>query len=212
MSSNESTKLRDQACDLAATNLVQAVAIAHRIPDPWFACQAFAWCARFAPESESSALIDEAFRQADAGKDVYQQVAVTAWPLRALVELGLHARAQSEFERITILAPQVEPPSSRADACLHLFEALAVGASDLARQAFDTLLIASQPADHWRQQRAVREAIITAITLKLVKAEDALEGVPMERLRKQIADRLARGETLQPRPFFWSRGQTVGTY
>src|SRR5438128_2576883 len=82
----EPHQLRDKACDLAPAGWTKAAAYAEQIDDPWYACQAFAWCGRFAPAAESTSFIDRAFRQAEAGKDAYQQLAATAWPLRALVE------------------------------------------------------------------------------------------------------------------------------
>ena len=42
--------------------------------------------ARYAPHGDVVRVVDEALKAAKRGKDVYQQVAVCAWPLRALSE------------------------------------------------------------------------------------------------------------------------------
>jgi hypothetical protein len=200
-----SPQLRNKSCDLAGADWIRAAVIANQIDDPWYACQAFAWCGRFAPQSESLTLIDKAFQRADAGKDAYHRVAVAAWPLRALLELGHAEQARREFEKIESLASQVEPPSGRGEACFLIFSALAVGPPDFALRALGLLLKLNLPADHWRQERAVREAIIIAMTLKLIDAEFISTHVQDERLEKQINNRLAREEIRQPRPFFWPR-------
>jgi hypothetical protein len=96
--------LRDMANNLASINWRLAAEYSQQIDDPWCACQAFGWCARFASQPDADMLVDKAFQWAEKGIDTFQRAAVTAWPLRALVELGDHARAEREFERIAPLA------------------------------------------------------------------------------------------------------------
>ena len=204
-------QVRDKACDLAPVDWAKSAAYAEQIDDPWYACQAFAWCGRFAPPAESTSFIERAFRQAEAGKDAYQQLAATAWPLRALVELGQHDRAEREFDRVAGLASKVQPPSSRSQACLLVYEAVASATPELGRKALRLLLSACQPVQHWRQERAVREAVILAASIYLYDVPDVLLLVQDERLRDRVATRIGRGEYLQPRRFYWSRGHRPGT-
>ena len=209
MSRDNSPKLRNKACDLAAGNWIAAAAVANEIADPWYACQAYAWCGRFAPASESAALIDESFKRARGGKDPYQRLAANAWPLRALIELALSDRAAAEFETISRIATDVQPPSSRAEACYLIFEALAGGPRGLGSRVLNWMLNAVQPNRHWREQRAVRDAVIQAVTIGLIQSGDVLHLVRDERVAAQVAARLAGGERHEPRSFFWKRDKST---
>jgi hypothetical protein len=212
MCPDASPQLRSEACDLAANNWVAAVAVADQIADPWYACQAYAWCGRFAPAAESVALIENAFRRACASKDAYQRLAANAWPLRALIELGLSDRAVAAFEAIADAGSDADLSSGRrAEAYFLVFEALAAGPRDLAARALDWLLVPIDPAGHWRERRAVREAMIQAATIGLIPLTDVPRLVRDERLAAHTSARLAAGERREPRSFFWSRGQTAGT-
>jgi hypothetical protein len=198
------TQSRDHVCTLAPADWAKAVVCAERIHDPWCACQAFAWCGRFAPPPDSAKLIDRAFRLAEAGKDVYQRLAASAWPLRALVELGFHDQAERESGRVAGLASEAKPPSSRSEACYLVFQAVAIAKGDLGRKALRWLLSACQPIEHWRQEVAARYAIIEAVSIGLYDQDDALLLVQDMRLRNNIVSRLARGEAFEPRSFFWT--------
>ena len=210
MNCQTSPQLRTKACDLAQANWVAAVALADQIPDPWYACQAYAWCGRFAPASESSAFIRESLRRANAGKDAYQRLAATAWPLRAMIERGLAQHAAAEFDNVAPLVTQVEPRPSRAEACFLVFEAVSVGPRELAASALRWLLTALQPPRHWREHRAVRESVIASVTVELIEPGDVSGLVPDERLAANVTARLSRGDRRKPRAFFWPRGQSAG--
>jgi hypothetical protein len=211
MCRNASHNLRTEACDLAPVDWVRAIALADQIEDPWYACQAYAWCGRFAPSAQSGALLEEALRRARAGKDAYQQLAAAAWPLRALMELGHHQRAATVFESVADLAMDVEPQSSRAEACYLVFQSVAFGPRELATNALHWLLTALQPGGHWRERRAVREAVIEAMTVGLIQQSDVPALIRDDRLTAQVLRRIANGDRRQPRSFFWPRGQPAGT-
>jgi hypothetical protein len=207
MCADTSPQLRTEACNLAPGNWIGAVAVADQVADPWYACQAYAWCGRYSPASESIALIEESFRRACACKDAYQRLAATAWPLRALIELGHSERASAAFETIRS-GLEVELTSGRrAEACFLVFQALAAGPRELAARALDWLLVLLDSAGHWRERRAVREAVIEAVTIGLISASDVSRLIKDERLMAQTAARLARGERREPRVFFWSHGE-----
>lgn len=195
-------ELRKAVCRLAPQDWSAAADLARRISDPWYACQAFAWCGRFAPPDASPSLLDEAFYQAESGKDGYQRVAAAAWPLRALIERGEHSQAEREFDRLAGIAPQVTPPSSGAEASSLLFQAAAVGCRELPTRAYWLVLSTCQPIQHWRQQRALRNAAIMAASVGMLSPDDAIAPIADPCLRGQVSARLSRGETLRPRSFF----------
>jgi hypothetical protein len=198
-------KIFTQARKFVHTDWAKAVSCAEQIKDPWRACQAFAWCGRFAPASQSPRLIEEAFRQANAGKDEYQRLSATAWPLRALIELEAQNQAAREFKRLSPLTSTVTPPSSRSEACFLVYQAVAsIDTVGLGKRALHWLLSASQPVQHWRQALVVREAVMQAAYLHFTALPALLPLVKDQKLRNNIAARIDRGEQSRPRPFFWT--------
>lgn len=199
------SKRRDAACNLAPRDWSAAAEIAAGISDPWYACQAFAWCGRHAPAQKAWSLIDESFHRAAAGKDWYQRAAGAAWPLRALIERGEHVLAEREFDRTSLIVPDVSPPSSRAEAMFLLFSAAAIGQGELPRKAFRLVLSTCQPILHWRQKRAVRDSAAIIVSIGALPSEAAIAQVDDVDVREAISRKLASGETLRPRTFFWTR-------
>ena len=198
-------RLRSESNRLAPADWSRAAAVAREIADPWHAAQSFAWAARYAPEERVGEMIERSFGMAREGKDAYRQLAATAWPLRALVERG-RTDAAAAFAEVSPLAARVWPPSSRAEACGLVFQALAVGPADLANRALAWHLKHAQPATHWRQRRAVRDAVLMAVTLGLVEADAAPRLIRDEPLAAEVARRLAAGGRYEPRTFYWPRG------
>jgi hypothetical protein len=82
------TDKRNLAAQLSSSDPVRALVIARRIKDPWFACQALSWVARYSPEQRFHEIIEEALRAGSKADDPYKVVASAAWPVRALAERG----------------------------------------------------------------------------------------------------------------------------
>src|SRR4051794_30121912 len=57
-----------------------------------------------------------ALSAAAAANDTYQQVAATAWPIRALIERGVHRPAEQAVMAALNIAPTIPNPVSRVDA------------------------------------------------------------------------------------------------
>ena len=72
------TQQRDLAGQLAPNDPARALSTARAIQDPWFACQALGWVARFAPDHEFTKIIREALRVTQAEVDPYRVVAPSA--------------------------------------------------------------------------------------------------------------------------------------
>lgn len=200
-----STRLRDRVCRLASLDWAAAEEVAGVIKDPWYACQAYAWCARCAPMPMSLVLVDRAFQAALLGKDRYQQLAATAWPLRALVELGMWDEAAERFGADSYLSVgDVRPPSSRAEAAFLVFQALAIAPREIALRAFHWLMGAVRPIEHWRQERIARDAIGMALTLGLIETNDISGLLQDDPKTDAFVKRFAHGKRRAPRMFFWS--------
>ena len=86
MTSISATQQRDVAGRLAPSDPARALATAKAIQDPWFACQALAWVARYAPDQQFIKIINESLRVCRTEVDPYRVVAPAAWPIRAIVE------------------------------------------------------------------------------------------------------------------------------
>src|SRR5690606_23849192 len=99
----DTTKARDQVAEIARSRPAEALRVARTIADPWFAVQALAWVARFAPDDIGETALAEASETAKAGRDAYQRSAVLAWPIRAAIETGRLAAACKMIENGLVL-------------------------------------------------------------------------------------------------------------
>jgi hypothetical protein len=194
---------RERTLQLAKTNTPAAVAAAREIRDPWARCQALAWVARFAPDGMVSALAEEALSAADAGADRYQQVAVAAWPVRALIERSQSAPAEAALRVLIPRASGIAHAGSRAEALLLLLQAASPGSVEPGLSVLRALLSIPHPPIHWRHRRALREAF----RLLRPAGEDVLRKelgkVIDEKTRRQIESALDGAERAVPRAFFW---------
>ena len=118
------TQGRDHATRLAAINFSAALAAAREVSDPWYACQALAWVARYAPETELPRIAEEALEEAARASDPYQRVGASAWPVRALIEREQSARVHSLLPAILAQVGQIDNFGSRSQALFLLFQAV----------------------------------------------------------------------------------------
>ncbi|HEX8201488.1 MAG TPA: hypothetical protein VF590_13465, partial [Isosphaeraceae bacterium] len=118
------TMARDRAQRLASSDSGAALQVARGVSDPWYACQALACVARFAPGDRLEAIIDAAMEVGGRGEDPYQVVGAAAWPLRALVERGRRDRLDAILPGLLALASRVESPASRSEAIFLVFQAV----------------------------------------------------------------------------------------
>jgi hypothetical protein len=197
------TTARDRATRLAVSDHEAALRAARSVGDPWFACQALASVARFAPHDQFDAIVDEAFQVGRRANDHYQIVGSAAWPLRALVERGRVERLAPILPELLCFAPRIETLASRSEALLLIYQAVFPAGRQWWLSVLQELARASHPAIHWRQARSVRDAVLMAASEDPEFARDFCRGVRNDRARAQIERGLSRSEYLSPRPFFW---------
>lgn len=197
------TKARDRATALAASDTGAALEAARYVGDPWFGCQALAWVARFAPDDQLDAIIDEAFEVGGQAADVYQIIGSAAWPLRALVERGRVDRLGTTLPGPLALASRVEQLASRSEGLFLVYQAVFPAGRPWWLPVLNELAHASHPALHWRQARNLRDAVLMAARPDPGFARDFCPSVRNDRARRQIEAGLARSESQSPRPFFW---------
>jgi hypothetical protein len=200
------TSTRDQVTRLAPADPEGAAQVARSIDEPWFRAQALAWAARFAADDRVVPLAEEALRSSYAETDAYRTVATAAWPLRALVERGQSNKARSTLDRLLLLAPQVEPPASRAEALFLIWQAIFPLDADARVRVLDVLLQSCRMEDSWRVGRVFQD-----VAAMLPKDERTVVGrilavMPEGRWKRQARRRIAGSDRPGPRPFFWFAG------
>jgi hypothetical protein len=154
------TQQRDTAGRLAPIDPTRALAIARAIEDPWFACQALAWVARFAPDDQFMGIIKESLRVCRAEVDPYRVVAPVAWPIRAIVERNCLEMLPSVIPELLLRAEDIEILASRSEALFLLFQAVFPAGRENWLAVFQALREASTPLMSWRQRRNLCDAIL----------------------------------------------------
>ncbi|MGD8453316.1 MAG: hypothetical protein PVJ57_16005 [Phycisphaerae bacterium] len=197
------TQARDHVCSLATADTEAALQVARGIDDPWFACQALAWAARFAPDERVEAIVAEALTVGHRHADPYKVVGSTAWPIRALVERGRTNRIAPILEEMLDRVPRIEPPAGRSEAVFLLFQAVFPAGRNWWARVLDVLIAVSDPGTHWRQARNTRDALLMVAEEDPGFAADCANRLSNKRNRRRIEQCLSRHDTQTRRPFFW---------
>jgi hypothetical protein len=204
--SDNPTQARDRACSLAHSDPSAALTLAREINDPWFACQALAWVGRFWPGDDFETVINEAFEIGRKCSDPYRVVASAAWPVRALIERGASSQISTIVHPLLALANEIPSLASRSEALFLLFQATRPGMQTDWLPVLEGLIEASFPTVHWRQSRALSEAILIVAAEDSRLANDILHRLPEGKLKTQIEKRLNTLDLTnnRPRVFFWT--------
>ena len=197
------TDQRQLAHRLAGTEPDQALAVARKINDPWFRCQALSQVARYWPDGDYDRLLKEALKAANSQDDVYKQVTVSAWPIRAYLERGSPSSAKSILEKCVGAASSIGNMGSRSEALFMCFQAVKPGAADLWKPAFWALVKATEPALAWRQRRNIRDAVSMVAGDDPELVQSALSKLTDEKTISAISRDVENNRRAQPRPFFW---------
>lgn len=198
----ETTKARDQVAEMAPSRPAEALRVARKIADPWFAVQALAWVARFAADDVGETALADAREIAKAGRDAYQKSAVLAWPIRAAVETGRIAVACGMLDSALVLLPKVKPAASRAEAGGLLLEAAFPGGPDLWRPVLLAIESHCQPGNDWRAQRLYRSLAQIILGEDAVAARRLVSALPDGKTKLRAEKELAAGVVIAPRAFF----------
>ena len=197
------TQARDRAAALAIRDTDGALAVARMASDPWYACQALAWVARFAPDDRLVAIVEESLKVGRVAIEPYQVVGSAAWPVRALVERGYRDRLDPLLQKLLGQAGQIEALVSRSEALFLVFQAVHPAGRRWWGSMFEGLHLASEPVVHWRQARNLRDAVLIVAGEDFEAAHTLCRLVKDGRTRSQIERRLADSQFGTPRPFFW---------
>jgi hypothetical protein len=197
------TDSRNLAAQLAHTDPARGLVIARRIKDPWFACQALAWVARYCAEEEFEQIIKEAFRAGGKAEDPYKTVASAAWPVRALVERGHLGRLLSIITELKTQAGKIDLLASRSESLFLVFQAVFPAGREYWLDVLHALQESSEPMINWRQGRNLRDAVWMVWEEDEGLAKSIIDNLEPGRLKRQIESRIASERHRLPRPFFW---------
>jgi hypothetical protein len=197
------TQARQRVIDLATVDIDSAMHAARRIDDPWFACQALAWVARYSPENCVDSVADEAFSIGRRSKDEYQIVASAAWPLRALIERDRIDRIGPIIQEYLDMSSSIPNFASRSEALFLIFQAVFPAGRLHWLKVLHALSRSASPSLHWRQARTLRDAILITAGEDSQFAAEFCRNVTNPIAKRQSEQRLARLEARFPREFFW---------
>lgn len=195
------TEARDRASELARTDPEGAAVLAHAIADPFCRCQALGWVARYAPAGDALEFAKAAMEAAGDCADAYRQVVASAWPIRAMFEIGRRDDALLFLELSSGAVPRIEPASSRADALVQLLQAGFEAGEDFRRSIAFALAELADSDEHWRVHRALRDVLATIapndreFAEKLARSRD-------DREAGQLLEAI-HGHPEEPRAYFW---------
>ena len=190
---------RDIAISAAKTDFKKALLLARKVSEPWFQCQALAEAARFAPDEQVVPTAEEAITAGLTATDSYQRVAVTAWPLRALIERGQEQKSLQLLPNILALSAQIEIPVSRSDALLQLWEAFfPVEGHEMVLGA-----LVQSCTGHWKADYIVRQVVMILASTDIAAARELASSMPEGKYKRQAEKRLAEGQKEQAWRFFY---------
>jgi hypothetical protein len=200
------TRERERKCRPPAGGFEEELARARKVPEPWFRCQALAGVARHAPAGDVLRVANEAVKAAMLGSDAYRQVAVCAWPLRALLERGKVERAVRLAGELGEQSRKIEHPVSRVEALFLVVQAgwpLPPATRDV---LVGVLVAACAAANSWKAGRAIGHIALMLAGEDPARAIQLATSMPESRYRRDTLRRLAVGEATAPRDFFHSGG------
>jgi hypothetical protein len=194
---------RERAILAAKTDFPTALQRARGVSDAWYRAQALAWVARFAPEAEVERVAREALEAAGAGKDAYQQVASSAWAIRALAERGRSKKAAEAVPSLLRLSGEISPPVSRLTALFLLWQSVGPLERTVRLRVLNSLVSACLATVGWQGGHTLREVVRMLASEDPGEAQRILAQMPEGKYKRQAQRQLEEGQTLAPRSFFW---------
>ena len=200
------TAARTLANRLAPDEPDHALRVARAIEAPWFRCQALSHVARYWPDENYDRFLKEAMRAADSQDQVFNQVAVSAWPIRAYLERGNAPPAKKLLAKGTSATGLIENMGSRSEALFGIFQASKPSAINLWQPIFWALVEAAEPALSWRQRRNLKHAVAMVASNNPELVYQALEKLSEPKNLSAVRRCLESPIILEPRPYFWIEG------
>jgi len=193
---------RARVFDLAAADNHGALEIARGIKEPWYRCQSLACVARFAPHGEFDDRIEEALAACFGAANSYKCVAVSAWPLCALIEREKIERLADLIPRLLKMAETIDHPVSRMDAFGSLLHGVFPAGDPYRKMVFAAYSRACDGANSWKAGRGMAGFALMFAPIEPELTRTLIQSMrdgPYE--RRAIRD-LAAGRHIQWRSYF----------
>ena len=196
------TEERDQVSGLAPTNTVKALAMARRISDSWFRCQALADVARYASEELVSRIGQEALRTALQQQDPFNVVGASAWPVRALIERDQTDSLPLWLNELVKRAQSIDHPVSKLEALFLLWQGAFPFEHPETDQIFEEFVRACGSANSWKAGSRLEEGILMLASRHAKRAADVAERMGDGKYKRRTLKKLSEQIHLPPRRFF----------
>ena len=153
------TRARDLTARLCESgDLARALETARDIRDPWFRCQALAFCAKENDRPIRLNLLREAFDSAIEQKEPNRIVSVSAWPLGVLCEFGDNDELSLEVDRLILINESEQHPVRRADSLFYILRSIHKGPWHITKRVNDAFRTACESGHGWKRDRDLRDA------------------------------------------------------
>jgi hypothetical protein len=146
-------------------------------------------------------------RAADSQDQVFNQVAVSAWPIRAYLERDNSPPAKWLLAKGTQASGTIENMGSRSEALFSIFQASKPFATDLWQPVFCALVEAAEPALSWRQLRNLKNAVAMVADSNPELARRSLDKLSEPKNLSTIRRYLDAPIIAEARRYFWIEGQ-----
>lgn len=167
---------RDQAMSVAKRDPSKALALATKINDPWYRCQALAAVAKYTEDKRGrEAILKDAFEVATQCKEPNRIVTVSAWPLRVLCDQQNVVLVKREVERLLSVIAKESHPTRRGDGKLALIWALHRGPKDVLMTVVERFKETCQQGHGWKRDRNLYEVALLIKKHDRSKAKELLE-------------------------------------
>ena len=197
------TEERDAVAGLAPTNTTKALALARRITEPWFRCQALADVARYASKESVSPIAHEALNTALQQEDAYKVVAVSAWPVRAMIERNQTDSLPLWLSELIKRARDIDHPVSRLEALFLLWQGTFPFVHSETDEIFEEFMRACGSANSWKAGARLEEGLLMLASRNPALAAELAQRMVDSSYKRRALKRLSEREQRQPRPFFW---------
>jgi hypothetical protein len=200
----DAAEAREAVSLIASTDTAKALALARQISDPWYRAQGLAIVARYASEELVSPIVRESLDTAFEQGDPYKVVAVSAWPVRALVERNETALPPSLLSDLAKRSRDIDNPVSQLLALSTLWH----GAFSFLRPETDIILEefvrACESANSWRAGACMEDTVLIVASRDPARATELVQRMPDGKYKRRTLKRLSEKAYLTPRRFFWA--------
>jgi hypothetical protein len=190
---NVGTQQRNHVAAIARTKPREALALASRIEDPWFRCQALSIAAVHAPDRRSHEwAIEHAFSAANELSEPNRVVTVSSWPVKALGLAGHLSTMSSEVARLLQVISTESSPVRRADALRYLLGSVSRAPTDVASRVAGEFAAACLTPLQSGQRNKKGESNLEACLPAIARIDFPLAQSLLGRLAPSRSERAAR--------------------